>query len=416
MTVSLRVRGSRGGGVYQGRPGQRMFKVKVLSLLKCVRYSTKEMSTRISSNKLNFEKKKQNTETSSSLTPLTSGQIEEYKRKLYDMIRKRNESEKVEEMTRFLIEECEPNLHLYNVILKCQLMKRNVEGIKEVLLLIAKNKFSFNSVTLNLLLVYYRDLDMMEEAEKLFDAMENRGKDANPLINCAGPNLAAYTTMIAGWGRRGNFEKAKQYYENISNVAEGGLRADEHANCAMLNAAVNTGNLEYAKKLFESMKQVNFIALKLWLRAALRLGGEEEAFRKLILKAKEEDEIESLEIGEFIKWTLNDFKAESKGGLGRIGLFLLESGLTEGIRIGDPQCLHSLLDAIKKDPESLKRLYSASLRWNEKLLPVIGGRLLHQLVSNGWGEMAGSVLGECKKLGVHVPPGLVNDCETMLKK
>jgi pentatricopeptide repeat protein len=344
----------------------------------------------------------ENKMTETSKLALTGVQIEHYKRQLYDLIKQHRDPQEINQLTRFLIDSCEPSLHLFNIILKGQLMMKNVEGIKETLLLIAKNKFAFNAVTLNLLLVYYRDLDMMEEAEKLFRAMENRKKDDNPLINCAGPNLAAYTTMIAGWARRGEYEKAKEYYEAIEK--EGGLVIDEHATCALLSSAVSSGHLEEAKKLFHSIKgQPNFITMKLWLRACFRLGGYEEILMKL-LKMEEQ----SLELGELIKWILTDLKGEASK-LSKVSVFILDKSLEGRVRLGDPQCLHFLLDSLKRDPAALILLSSISLKWSENILPVIGGRLLHQLVTMKSKEMAGKIVKECERLGIKLPSGLLID-------
>lgn len=331
---------------------------------------------------------------------LTGAQIEQYKRQLYDLIKQRRDPEEINQLNQFLVNSCEPSLHIFNVILKGQLMMKNVEGIKETLLLIAKNKFAFNAVTLNLLLVYYRDLDMMEEAEKLFEAMENGKRDDNPLINCAGPNLAAYTTMIAGWARRGDHGKAKKYYEAIGKE---GLLADEHATCALFSSAVSSGQLDDAKILFDSIKgQANFITMKLWLRACFRLGGYEEIFMKL-LKMRDN----SLELGELIKWILSDLNGESN--LIKVVSFVLDKSMEEGVRLGDPQCLHFLLDALKRDSQSVMILSSITLKWSEKILPVIGGRLLHQLVTMKYKEMASKIVKECERIGVNLPSGLLID-------
>lgn len=341
---------------------------------------------------------------------LSTGQIEQYKRRLYDLIKQKRDLQEVNQLTRFLLESCEPSLHLFNVILKGQLMMRNVEGIKETLLLIAKNKFAFNAVTLNLLLVYYRDLDMMEDAEKLFRAMENRRTNDNPLINCAGPNLSAYTTMIAGWARRGNYSKAKQYYEAIS---QGGLVPDEHATCALLSAAVNLGKLEEARKLFGSLKDAgsSFVALKLWLRACFRFGGHEECLERLLEKRDG-----SLELSELIKWIVSDLKGDEYEKLGRVAMHVIDVCMGKGVRLGDPQCLHSLLDALKRDANSLERFASTCLKWSEMLLPVIGGRLVHQLMSLKSMELGVKVVNECKRIGVKLPSGLLQDFANLNQK
>ena len=340
---------------------------------------------------------------------LNGGQIEQYKKQLYDLIKLRRDPEQIHQLTRFLLDSCEPSLHLFNVVLKGQLMIKNVEGIKETLLLIAKNRLAFNAVTLNLLLVYYRDLDMMEEAEKLFQAMENRKKDENPLINCAGPNLSAYTTMIAGWARRGDYGRAKKYYEEIS--AEGAdLRPDEQAKCALLNAAVSTGHLEDAKAIFESIEgEKGFVALKLWLRATLQLGGFEETFKTV----SQRKEIDSLELSEIIRWILSDLKGHREEQ--RALIYFIKSALESGIRIGDPQCLHSALDSLKRAPKSLNEITEISVKWSGKLLPVIGGRLLHQLVANGEIEAATKVVKECEKLRIRIPSGLLIDFSALIK-
>ncbi len=368
------------------------------------RYSTDNFKTKLPSNLIKETNGNTKNNANTSKMQLTTSEIEQYKKQLYEMIKQRREPNQIQELNRFLIEGCEPSLHLFNIILKGQLMMRNVEGIKETLLLIAKNKFAFNSITLNLLLVYYRDLDMMEDAEKLFEAMQLRGKEASPLINCAGPNLSAYTTMIAGWTRRGDFEKAKKYYESIGREGNNELKVDEHAMCAMLNAAVSTGHLEYAKKLYDSMLNPNFVALKLWLRATFRLGGYEAALEKLMVQVEE-----SLELGELIKWILSDLKQDS-GKLSKVSLYVLEASLNR-MRLGDPQCLHALLDALKKDVDALTGLCHISLNHPERTLPIIGGRVLHHLLASNPSApaLSAKIVEECGRLGIPIPSGLLSD-------
>ena len=335
---------------------------------------------------------------------LSSGQIEQYKRQLYDLIKQKRDHTQINEFTKFLTEGCEPNLHLFNIILKGQLMMRNVEGIKQTLLLIAKNNFAFNAVTLNLLLVYYRELDMMEEAEKLFKAMESRKTDANPLINCAGPNLSAFTTMIAGWARRGDYVRCKKYYEAISSK-ENDLVPDEHATCALLSAAVGLGHLEDAKNLYQSIgNQPGFVAQKLWLRATLRIGGYEGALIKLLEMNNNEN---CLELAELIKWIISDVKDEKL--MSKVALHVFNVCLDKEVRIGDPRCLHSLLDALKKDDETFVKFSRLCLQWSVSTLPILGGRLLHQLVQLNQKSVAKEVVSECNKLRVPLPSGLLLD-------
>lgn len=339
---------------------------------------------------------------------LSSAQIEQYKRQLYDLIKQKRDHTQVNEFTKFLTEGCEPSLHLFNIILKGQLMMRNVEGIKETLLLIAKNNFAFNAVTLNLLLVYYRELDMMEEAEKLFKAMESRKTDANPLINCAGPNLSAFTTMIAGWTRRGDYARCKKYYDAISSK-ENDLVPDEHATCALLNAAVGLGHLEDAKNLYESIvnkskNQPGFVAQKLWLRATFRIGGYEDALMKLLEMNNNEN---CLELGELIKWIISDVTDEKS--MFKVALHVFNVCLEKEVRIGDPRCLHSLLDTLKKDEDTFVKFGRLCLQWSVSTLPILGGRLLHQLVQLNQKSVAKEVVTECNALGVPLPSGLLLD-------
>jgi hypothetical protein len=348
---------------------------------------------------------------SGSRVKLSNSQIEAYKTELYSLIRSKRDFEQVDQFTRYLTDHCEPSLHLYNVLLKGQLMLRNVEGIKSVLVQIAKNNFAFNAVTLNLLLVYYRDLDMMDEAEKLFTAMCNRQSDPNPLINCAGPNLSAFTTMIAGWASRGDFSKAKMYFEGIG---EAQLIADERAKCAYLGAAVGPcGDLGEARRVYESFEgQKSFVALKLWCRASFRLGGLQEALQAALLANS--SEASSLELGELLKWALVDLK-DNASALLDVSTVLLETCLKSsvGCRLGDPKTLHLLLDAVKGDCKSFERLAELCLQFPATLLPVLGGRLLAESLHHVNFDGGGRLLLECEKLRVALPPGLVQDCSKL---
>ena len=141
----------------------------------------------------------------------------------------------------------------------------------------------------------------------------------------------------------------------------------------------------------------------------MQLGGFEETFKTV----SQRKEIDSLELSEIIRWILSDLKGHREEQ--RALIYFIKSALESGIRIGDPQCLHSALDSLKRAPKSLKEITEISVKWSGKLLPVIGGRLLHQLVANGEIEAATKVVKECEKLRIRIPSGLLIDFSALIK-
>lgn len=337
---------------------------------------------------------------------LDATQIEKYKRQLYDLIAKRHDYAQATRMTQLLVATCEPSLHLLNVVLKAQLMMRNAEGVRETLLRIAANGHAFNAVTLNLLLVYYRDLGMMGEADRLFAAMEQRRHHPNPLINCSGPNLSAYTTMIAGWAREGDYARAKHYYRQIRE--EGGLVPDEYATSCLLSGAVLAGEFDDARMLYQSIATPNAVTQKTWLRACVR-SGQPVATISAALDALLQRGDASLEMSELVRWVATETPEMATDMRAQIALLFLDGCMAADVRIGDRQCIHVIFDLVRDGGHDamLRALAETCIRHADALLPVIAGRLASNRIARGDTETALRLRDKILPLRLGLPRGLL---------
>ena len=283
--------------------------------------------------------------------------VERYKKDFYNLINVKKDHETAKSMAQFLLHTFEPSLHLYNILLKGSIYMNDIDGIKETLSLIAKNKFAFNAVTLNLLLVYYRDLNLMEDAERLFEVIE---KGHSPLINCAGPNLAAITTMMTGWQRKRNFDKVKYYFGKFEQYQ---IRPDEFVYNILLLSALEAKDYAYFDEVVSKLCNLkSFVIQKTVLKSCI----ERDLDLKPALHSLFDFKDSSLELSELLKWTAK--KQES------IALDILESGLQSNIRIGDPKVVHELMERLSVD--GLVRIGELSLKYRAELLLYSAPRLV----------------------------------------
>lgn len=282
--------------------------------------------------------------------------IERYKNQLYDLIHFRRHPHEAKNLASFMFQAMEPSLHLYNVLLKSYIWMNDVEGIKTTLGAIASNNFAFNAVTLNLLLVYYRDLGMMAEAEKLFEAIEQR---TSPLINCPGPNLAAITTMMTGWKQQGNFAKVRGFYEKLAKYE---IKPDEFVVNVLLLSALESKEYAYFDRVIESDIERTFVIEKTILRSCIeRRQNWEASFDRLVAF-----DSPTLELSELLRWSL------PKSNL--LSLAILERGLTANIRVGDPKVIHRMIE--KASVEELVAIGELALKYRPLLMPIAAARLV----------------------------------------
>lgn len=282
--------------------------------------------------------------------------IEKYKNQLYDLIHVRRDPHEAKKLATFMFQAFEPSLHLYNVLLKSSIWMNDVDGIKSTLGAIASNNFAFNAVTLNLLLVYYRDLGMMTEAEKLFEAIEKR---QSPLINCPGPNLAAITTMMTGWKQQGNFLKVRHFYEKL---AEYEIKPDEFVLNVLLLSALEAKDYGYFDKVIGSGIERTFVIEKTILRSCIERGQSWEASFDRIITFNSP----SLELSEILRWSL--VKSES------FSLAILQRGLKANVRVGDPKIIHRMIEKVSLD--GLVAIGELALEFGPQLLPMAATRFI----------------------------------------
>jgi hypothetical protein len=283
--------------------------------------------------------------------------VERYKKDFYNLINVKKDHEAAKGVAQFLLHTFEPSLHLYNILLKGNIYMNDVNGIKETLALIASNKFAFNAVTLNLLLVYYRDLNLLEDADRLFQVIE---QGDSPLINCAGPNLAAITTMMTGWQRKRNFDKVRYYFGKFEQHQ---IRPDEFVYNILLLSALEAKEFTYFDEVQSEMDDFNsFVIQKTIVKACI----ERQLNPKAALESLFRFNDASLELSEILKWTS---KRPEK-----VALEILESGLNAKVRIGDPKTIHELMDRLSVD--GTVRIGELSLKYRADLLLYSAPRLI----------------------------------------
>ncbi len=289
--------------------------------------------------------------------------VERYKKDFYNLITVKKDPEAAKSMAQFLLHTFEPSLHLYNILLKGNIYMNDLEGIKETLSLIAINKFAFNAVTLNLLLVYYRDLNLLEDADKLFEVIE---KGDSPLINCPGPNLAAITSMMTGWQRKHNFEKVRYYFGKLEQYQ---IKPDEFVFNILLLSALDAKEYLYFDEIIASVNNLNsFVIQKVVLKSCIERDLNLQPALKTLFSLKDA----SLELSELIKWATK--KPES------VAIEILESGLQGKIRIGDPKVIHTLMERLSVD--GLIKVGELSLKYRAELLLYSAPRLIQACVNS----------------------------------
>lgn len=303
----------------------------------------------------------------------TASVLEDCKRQLYRLAQVNPAS------ARSMIEELKgrwaPSLHLYNVILKGQVLMRDVEGIKATLTETVSSGFAFNAVTVNLLLAYYRDIGRMDEAERLFEALQQQGKvQSGPggMLNCPGPNVAAYTTMITGWARQGDYDMAVQYFNRMET--EGGLRADEAALNAMVAAALDAGDAGTVRRLVGKLEGTSVASGKSLLRAYLKgLVGLKGDARKRAVEAVRGH----VELSEVLRWC--------SGEMGERGLGVMRALVRDdpGIPSGS---LHAWVVASDSVGGGCLVPFIALLERSAEVFGVVGRRLLYRLQEGGGGD------------------------------
>jgi pentatricopeptide repeat protein len=317
-------------------------------------------------------------------SPLASDAIENCKRRLYQLVR--SDPQQARSLMADLEASCQPSLHLFNVLLRGKIMLRDVEGIRATLIGIVKSGFAFNAITVNLLLSYYRDLDRMEEAEKLFNAVLARAdlgqgvraevyEHAVPFINCPGPSLGAYTTMISGWARRRNYAKVCEYFGKLEKQGE--LKPDEHLLGAMLNAAVDSKDEPMAlrmRRLLHGKNGLSFLSLKALLRASLLMDGSKEELKSYLSMAAasaHESEPDLLRMSELLQWGLDGGVVALRRAFTCIEYL---SGKLPLVKVGDLRVWNSVLERLSErgDWEAFTKLVCGE----KGLVCALGSRML----------------------------------------
>ena len=132
--------------------------------------------------------------------------LEREKSKLYAMVLRNPKERDIFSINQFLEnlqKSFPPSMHLYNIILRAHILLNDKEGIRKVLSTIKDHGFTFNLITYNLMISYYRDRESPSEAEQLLLKMVELGIK---------PNQFTYTTLISAYAKT-SIDKARQYFQ-----------------------------------------------------------------------------------------------------------------------------------------------------------------------------------------------------------
>lgn len=150
-----------------------------------------------------------------------------------------------------------PKMHLFfqNIQLKAAIDSRDDSLLRELL----PKTTSLNTITLNLLLNYYRQSGRMAECEDILEKAIGR-----VLVN-----RASFSTVIAGWAAAGNVERVAAWYGRLLAQcrAEGDPKALQ-PDIALLVLVVEAHSLansfERADEILEERSQSLFIEWPVW--------------------------------------------------------------------------------------------------------------------------------------------------------
>lgn len=208
------------------------------------------------------------------LDQCNASRLERLKNKLYEAIRKPSYVRDME-----LIGGCiedilrlPPSLHVFNIILKANIMLDSMEGVKSALQMIKEHGFVYNAITFNLLISYYRNSQCPLEAERLAIEMMERGIELSRVT---------HTTLVTAFARV-DLEKAEKYFEMMKLSPSPHVHPDVYAYNAMIGSYMHHGQFSKSMALIEEMDKVgvlpNEITFKVLIYGLLRHGKKSEAW------------------------------------------------------------------------------------------------------------------------------------------
>lgn len=197
--------------------------------------------------------------------------LEKDKVKLYRMVfqsaRARN-PQVIQERMKQMEGAYPPSMHLYNILLKSMIWLNDREGIRTILEKIKQAGLTFNLITFNLMIGYYRDQECAREAERLLWVMCKAGIT---------PSLYTFTTLISAFSRT-DLRKCQEYWEQARS-----LGPDVYAYNAIIGAYVQHSDLSMADQLVEELQAVgliaNFVTYKILLEGLTKARRLDDAMR-----------------------------------------------------------------------------------------------------------------------------------------
>lgn len=202
--------------------------------------------------------------------------IEAEKLVLYGMIREAaavRSRARVEERIAGMLREIAPCMHLFNVLLRARVMLNDVRGIKETLGLIGAHGLEPNLITYNVLLNYYRNHQLVDEAERLFERM---------LASGVAPDRYTYTTLLAAFARI-DLGRAERYFALMRSSPAKALQPDLFAYNTMIGALAHAGQMERALAACAALRAAglhpNYVTFKILVGGLVGAGRVEEAWR-----------------------------------------------------------------------------------------------------------------------------------------
>ena len=199
--------------------------------------------------------------------------LEGLKRTLYSAARQRSYARDMELIGRCMREilAFPPSMHVYNIILKANIMLENVEGVKSILNMIKEERLSFNNITFNLLISYYRKAGRPLEAEFVAQEMIEKGIE---------PDRISLTTLVATFSNS-DLPKAEKYFAMMDQSASPTNRPDIYAYNALIGGYMHHGIFSKSAALVAEMDKKgvipNIITFKIFIECLLRHGKKSEA-------------------------------------------------------------------------------------------------------------------------------------------
>ncbi|XP_076899755.1 uncharacterized protein LOC143553708 [Bidens hawaiensis] len=191
------------------------------------------------------------------------------------------ESVKARELVNeMIVKGVKPNANTYNVLIDTHLKKHEFNEVEVVLdsMKTESVSVSYNVVTYTLLIEFYSVLGKIEDAQKVFDEMLEKGIAAD---------VYAYTSLISCNCKLG---KMKRVFELFDELTERGLVPNVHTYGVLLKGVCKAGEMKAAEVLLSEMKskglEVNDVIINTLMDGYCKKGNVDDAINLQSLMEK----------------------------------------------------------------------------------------------------------------------------------